>query len=115
MDIINYVKNSLYHQYICLSKKHCNHRNAEGNYDGDDIEKWLAADTSTSDAINDFILDDVLRNTLTEREFSCIKLRVIDGYSSTQAAKLLGIARQTANEAKMRALGKLKTYFRWHN
>ena len=56
-------------------------------------------------------MDDVLRNTLTEREYSCIKLMVLDGLSSTRAANILGITRQSANEAKIRALTKLKKHY----
>lgn len=106
--IINYVKNSLYHQYICLSKKSSVRRVTENNYESEDLDEWIGVDTSFSDTINDFLMDDVLRNTLTEREYSCIKLMVLDGLSSTQAANILGITRQSANEAKIRALTKLK-------
>ena len=107
--IINYVKDSLYHQYIFLSKKSSAHRANENNYETEDLVEWIGVDTSSSDKINDILLDDILRNTLTAREYSCVKLMIIDGYSSTQTANILGIARQTANEAKIRGLVKLKT------
>ena len=91
-----------------MSKKSSVRRVTENNYESEDLDEWIGVDTSFSDTINDFLMDDVLRNTLTEREYSCIKLMVLDGLSSTQAANILGITRQTANEAKIRALAKLK-------
>lgn len=91
-----------------MSKKNNVRRVTENNYETEDLDEWIGVDTSFSDTINDFLMDDVLRNTLTEREYSCIKLMVLDGLSSTRAANILGITRQTANEAKIRALAKLK-------
>ena len=91
-----------------MSKKSSVRRVTENNYESEDLDEWIGVDTSFSDTINDFLMDDVLRNTLTEREYSCIKLMVLDGLSSTQAANILGITRQSANEAKIRALAKLK-------
>ena len=109
--IITYVKNSLYHQYIFLSKKSSVRRAVENNYEAEDLAEWIGVDTSSEDTIDDFLTENVLRNTLTEREYSCVKLMVLEGLSSTHAANILGITRQTANEAKIRALAKLKKYY----
>ena len=84
--IINYVKNSLYHQYICLSKKSSIRRVTENNYESEDLDEWIGVDTSFSDTINDFLMDDALRNTLTEREYSCIKLMVLTALTLTVPA-----------------------------
>ncbi len=51
-----------------------------------------------------------MKRILTEREYTCIHLTIIEGYSSTEVAKILNISRQTANENKLRGLEKLKKY-----
>lgn len=108
--IINYINKVLYHQYIYLSKKHSTMRQHENSFECDDIEEWIGVDYSTINVINNFILDSSMKSLLTEREYLCVKYMVLDGMSSSQAGKILGVKRQTVNEAKIRGLNKLKKH-----
>lgn len=107
-SIINYIKKSLHHQYILLSKKQKIYRNHENFFEYEDIEGWLGEDHSTEDNINSMITDNLMKSVLSEREYICVKLMIVDGMSSAEAAKILNITRQTVNEAKIRGLSKLK-------
>lgn len=106
-SIIAYIKNSLHHRYISLSKKQSTERKHENQFEDQDIETWLGEDYSAADAFDDLTIDMVMRKTLTDREYSCVKLMALQGMSSSDAARILGISRQTANEAKLRGLKKL--------
>ena len=107
-SIINYIKKALHNQYILLSKKQSKLRKHENRFESEDLEEWLGEDYLTMNAINDIMTDDLMKSVLSEREYICMKLMVIDGLSSTEAAKILNISRQTVNEAKIRAINKLK-------
>lgn len=105
--LINYISCSLYHQYIRLSQRNAKIRSHENYFDDEDIEKWLGIDYGTADSLDDMMTETIMKNLLSERECSCVKLMVIDGMTSSEAAEVLGIARQTVNEAKLRGLKKL--------
>lgn len=109
--LINYIKQSLYHHYILISSGIRKKRKYENSYDSESITEWLGADYESTDKINDMMIDDMMKEHLTDREYICVKLIVIDCLSSNEAAKLLGITKQSANEAKLRALRKLKLLF----
>lgn len=106
--LINYINNTLYHKYILLSKRQVGIRQSENHFENEDLEEWLGIDESTTEDIDNVLLNNTMKQVLTEREYSCVKLMVIEGLSSAEAAKLLGISRQTVNENKNRGLNKLK-------
>ena len=106
--IIKYISNSIYHQYILLSKCQKNVREYENQFEDGDIDQWVGADHSTEKEISNMMINSLMKEYLTQREYICVKLMVIDGLSSTEAAKKLNISRQTVNEAKKRALRKIR-------
>ncbi len=54
---------------------------------------------------------DLLRELLTNQEFTIIKMLYYDGYTVTETADAIGITRQAINQMKNRALKKLKNIF----
>ena len=102
---MNFFENT---KYILLSKRQVGIRQSENHFENEDLEEWLGIDESTTEDIDNVLLNNTMKQVLTEREYSCVKLMVIEGLSSAEAAKLLGISRQTVNENKNRGLNKLK-------
>lgn len=114
-SLINYIKTSLYHRYILLSTRERRRKTHENYFESDDIAEWIGTDAETTDTTADKADDTLLlftmQEALTNKEYICIKLMVIDGLPVSTIAKLLHISRQTANETKLRALSKLKPIF----
>ena len=108
---INYISKTIYHKYIWLSKKQVSFLQKENTIGIEDPEECFGNDESSTQDIDNILLLNSMEQVLTEREYTCVKLMVIDGLSSTEAAKLLGISRQTVNENKNRGLRKLKKIF----
>lgn len=106
--LINYISKTIYHKHIWLSKKQAGVQQNENYYDSEILEEWLGTDETTTEDIDNVLIINTMEQVLTERECTCVKLMVIEGLSSTEAAKLLGISRQTVNENKNRGLRKLK-------
>ena len=108
--LFSYIKQSLYRRYILISKKRRLKLSKEGLYTSDDLEEWLCIDHECEDKFINIEIDTLMKKVLTEREYQCVKLIVINGLSSSEAAKKLGITKQSANESKIRGLSKLKKY-----
>lgn len=106
--LVNYINKSLKNQFILLSKARGRLRTNEAHYDQEHVEEWLGIDYSAEYIVENIVTMEYLKSILSEREYSCLKLMVLEGHSSTEAARILGIARQTVNEAKIRALKKIK-------
>ena len=106
--IINYISNTLYHKYIWLSRKNVMIVHNEYQFEDDAMEEWLIPDDSTTADINYFLLNSTMKRVLTDREYSCLKLTIVDGFPAAEVAKMLGISRQTVNENKNRGLKKLR-------
>lgn len=51
------------------------------------------------------------KSLLTEREFMCVKLIVIDGWTADTVSKKLGVSKQAINQCKLRALKKVKELY----
>ena len=109
--IINYIKTAIYHQFIHLSKKKSNLKHHENHFETEDIEEWLIADDVAPKKEDQILTKDLMKEKLSKREYVCVKLMVIDGLTSTEAAKILKISRQSVNEAKNRGLKKLKLFY----
>lgn len=106
--IINYISNTLYHQYIYLSRNQVRIRRNENHFENDQMEEWLGIDESTSEKIDYVLLDNTMKQVLTKREYYCVKLMIVDGIPAKDVAGKLGISRQTVNENKNRGLKKLR-------
>lgn len=107
-SLVNYINESLKNQFILLSKARRRARENELHYESADIESWLGVDYDANCKLEFVISEETMKRILTEREYICVKLMIIDSMSSAEAANVLGIARQTVNEAKIRGLKKLK-------
>lgn len=105
--LINYISCSLYHRYIHLSQRNTRIKRHENCFEVEAMEKWLGIDYGTADSLDDMMTEVIMSKLLSERECSCVRLMVIDGMTSSEAAQILGITRQTVNEAKLRGLKKL--------
>lgn len=110
-SIINYVKIAMQHKYISLSKKQSEIRLYENQFDAEDIEEWIGVDENAQIIMEDMLMINIMKEKLSKREYSCVKLMVLDGLSSSEASKNLGITRQSVNEAKNRGLKKLRNVF----
>lgn len=98
--LINYIRTSVYHEYILLSKKRNEVVQSEKYYEVEDLNYLLGEDYRISDRLNDLLIDELLRYYLTKCEYKCFNLMIIEGYSSSQASKTLGISRQAVNNSK---------------
>lgn len=54
---------------------------------------------------------DMLRSELTEREFICVRMIIIEGWTAEMVAKKLGVSKQAVNQCKLRALEKIKNLY----
>ena len=106
--IIKYISTSLYHRYIYLSSRSARYDMTD-SYDDEALDSWLQPDYTFESTINDIFTDNAIGSLLSEREYICIKLTILDGLTSSEAASRLGITRQSANESKLRALKKIHT------
>lgn len=113
--LINYIKKSLYHCYLNISMTEQQRRQKENHYEDDDLIDLLGADTDAENAENDILLDLLMKSVLTEKEYICIKLMVIRELSASQAGKILGITKQTANTTKLRGIKKLRKVYEERN
>ena len=113
--LINYIKKSLYHCYLNISMTEQQRRQKENHYEDDDLIDLLGADTDAENAEDDILLDLLMKSVLTEKEYICIKLMVILELSASQAGKILGITKQTANTTKLRGIKKLRKVYEERN
>ncbi|MPN42715.1 hypothetical protein SDC9_190272 [bioreactor metagenome] len=65
---------------------------------------------STTDKYSEFNFT-VLEKLLTVSELSVIMSIYFKGYTATETAHLLGVSRQAVNQAKLRALEKIKVFY----
>ena len=103
--VFNYIRFSLQHQYIMLSKTQCRIRDNETAYDQESFVDVVEDKLQYSYVdIGDGITMDMLKSVLTEREFKYIKLIVLDGWTAEAVAKKFGATKQAVNQCKKRGL-----------
>ena len=56
-----------------------------------------------------------LKINITKNKYICIKLMAIRELSASQAGKILGITKQTANTTKLRGIKKLRKVYEERN
>lgn len=105
--IVSYISKSVRNQYIALSKKQ---RITKENMFSEISEEQLfyveeLAATTDSEDISDYFP----QNTpLTSREKTILRKIFVEEYSVEEVAQILGISRQAVNQAKRRALTKIR-------
>lgn len=67
--LINYIKKSPYHCYLHISMTEQQRRQKENHYEDDDLIDLLRADTDAENAEDDILLDLLMKNVLTEKEY----------------------------------------------
>ena len=113
--IINYINNTLHHYYIALSKAQRRIQDNETAYDHDTFVELLEDDLQYSENMDDGIFVETIRKELTNREFVCIWLIVLNGWTADEVAKRLGVTKQAVNQCKKRALEKIKKFYDYSN
>jgi RNA polymerase sigma factor (sigma-70 family) len=109
--ILKYIENVIYHEYILLSKKNNRKTNAEITYDQDTLVDLSDSIESLIDTLHNSLLLYDIERTLTEREFLCVNLIVLQRYTAEQVAAKLGVTKQAVNQCKNRAIEKLYRFF----
>ena len=61
--------------------------------------------------MDDGMFMETIRAQLTEREFLCIRLIVLEGWTAEEVSKRLGVSKQAVNQCKRRALDKVKKIY----
>lgn len=106
--LVTYIGKAVRNYCIYLSKM----RKSNIYYEfSEEIMSDIAGDRNIND---DFIITDLLKSILTEKELLCFNLTEILGYTSEEAAKFLGITKQACNQSKLRAIKKLRNYYETH-
>lgn len=96
------------HHYITLSTAKSRIQSHEVLYGEELFEDSLSKDVAETFDITDSLLTDHLKSVLTEKEFLCVKLMILDGLTAEIISKKLGVSKQAVNQCKKRALKKLK-------
>ncbi|MDD6266249.1 MAG: sigma factor-like helix-turn-helix DNA-binding protein [Clostridia bacterium] len=109
--MINYLSTALRNQYIAISVGRCRIRDNEIAYDQDSFGEMLEGNPQTETGMEDSILFETIKTTLTEREKLCVQRIVLEGWTAEALASALGITKQAVNQCKKRALEKLKKIY----
>jgi len=105
--LLKYISDSVYHHYIYLSKN----KRLKESYEMTEFSEEIMADISGINFNDDFIIIDLLKSILTEKEFISVYYTEIMDYTSEETAKMLHISKQACNQRKLRALEKIKHYY----
>jgi len=76
-------------------------------YDNADLNYLVGEDAEASSAFDEILLESLMRDKLTEKEYQCLHFLLINGLSQADIARMFGISRQSLNETVKRALRKL--------
>lgn len=110
--ILSYLKKSMYHYYIFLSKRKSLEQKT--SFFGDLNECELAKVeymVSPDEPLNALLIAD-LKKLLNKHEFEVIYLHFFEKYTIEEIAKHFSCSRQAINQTKKRALGKLSNHYR---
>lgn len=108
--IVDYIEKMIRNEYIAISKKQYHIKLHEEHFEYEDFVNLAETNGSLQETLHDRLICDIMKSTLTKREFLCIDMIVLKGFTAEQVGKLLGITKQAANQCKKRALEKLKKY-----
>ena len=108
--IVDYIEKTIRNEYIALSKGQNRTESHETHFEYEDFVNLSETKGSLQESLHDGLVYNIMKSVLTEREFLCVDLIVIQGYTAEQVGALLEITKQAANQCKKRALNKLKKY-----
>lgn len=109
--MINYFSKALRNQYIALSIGKCHIRDHEAGYEQDTFLDIVDGIPQKDGEMEESILYETMRKTLTERESLCVQRIVLEGWTAEAVAEELGITKQAVNQCKKRALDKLRKFY----
>lgn len=109
--VVEYISNAIHHCYIALSKARCRIRDNETAYDRETFVELLEDNLQYAENMDDGMFMETIRAQLTEREFLCIRLIVLEGWTAEEVSKRLGVSKQAVNQCKRRALDKVKKIY----
>lgn len=104
---VNYISKSVKNQYIALSKAR-NSRREDTFSDMSEEQMIYVEQIAATDDRVDISLYFPLGNKLSEREKVILQQIFVDEYSIEEIAQQLNISRQAVNQAKNRALNKIR-------
>lgn len=105
--IVSYISKSVKHQYIAMSKAQ-DIRKEDLFSDISEEQMYFIEQIASSDNSDDISTFFPTNNELSEREQVILRQFFAYGYSIGEIAQQLGISRQAVNQAKNRALGKIR-------
>lgn len=104
-QVVNYINRSIRNEALRLRKRNTLNIPIKLSDLSDEqivyIEKAMSVENATS-------LTEYFSNSLSEKEQLIIYMIFENGYSCSKAAEILGITRQAVNQAKIRAIAKIK-------
>ena len=106
--IVDYIEKIVRSGYIALSKGKKRTELYEVHFEYEDFVNLSETTGKLQETLHDGLIYDIMKSVLTEREFLCVDLIVIQGYTAEQVGKMLGITKQAVNQCKKRALKKLE-------
>lgn len=101
--ILCYIKKSMHHEYIRLSKR--KQRLNDLEYLTDVFDDYGTAFNTTE---HDTYMIRTAVNKLTDAQRKVIVLKFMNGYQVNEIARMMGISRQAVNQNERRALDKLR-------
>jgi len=104
---VSYISKSVKNQYIALSKAR-NSRREDTFSDLSEEQMIYVEQTAATDDRVDISVYFPRDNNLSDREKTILQLFFVDDYSIEEIAKQLNISRQAVNQAKNRALNKIR-------
>ena len=110
--IVDYIEKTIRNEYIALSKGQNRTKSHEVHFEYEDFVNISETKNSLQDSLHDELIYDIMKSVLTEREFLCVDLVVLQGYTAEQVGERLGITKQAVNQCKKRGLNKLKSLFK---
>ena len=110
--IVDYIEKTIRNEYIALSKGQNRTKSHEVHFEYEDFVNISETKDSLQDSLHDKLIYDIMKSVLTEREFLCVDLVVLQGYTAEQVGERLGITKQAVNQCKKRGLNKLKSLFK---
>lgn len=112
--LYSYLRQSIYHKFIMLSKN--NNIYHKHNILFAELSEYSLQKAEAENAKHDsYFLDDFsnLKKYLTKLELQVIQRFILNRESISDIASSLNVSRQAVNQAKLRALKKLRTAFLW--
>ena len=113
--LVSYIKSSIHHHYIYISRKNKSKQTSEFDEDDEEmLDSYDLGNALSEIGISDFITFEFLKSMLTEREYDCVYCNVFMGYTSEEISRYFHITKQACNQSKLRAFKKIRSYYESH-